>query len=160
MSNAELKRWQFSNKYQLPLADNLKGKTHIVEAVKLGELEKGSLAQVPAEAFFDGKARPLELTTDRYAKIFQKHGPFNHENLIATANDWDYMIKDLNGEEGHINLIKELPDGSSLLIGAKRDNGALVVTHFEPTKSLKKVLDDAKENGGEVITRGLGKFRE
>ncbi|MDO4713957.1 MAG: hypothetical protein Q4B28_04935 [bacterium] len=70
------------------------------------------------------------------------------------------MVKNLNDVEGHINLIKELPDGDSLLIGAKRENGAVVVTHFEPTKSLKKVLDDAKKNGGEVIERGLGKLRE
>lgn len=73
--------------------------------------------------------------------------------MIATANDWDYMIKDLNGTEGHINLIKELPDGSALLLGAKRQNGAFVTTHFEPTKSLEKVLKDAEINGGEVIEK-------
>lgn len=160
MSPTDFKKRQFTNKHQLPLTENLKPKTQLVDLVKIGELEKGALAQVPEIAFSDGKARPLELTSDRYAKIFQKHWPFSHENLIATANDWDYLIKDLNGVEWHINLIKELPDGSSLLIGAKRENGAFVLTHFEPTKSLKKVLEDAKKNGGEVIEKGFNQLRE
>ena len=89
--------------------------------------------------------RPLELSTSIYEKIFKKHGPFNHENLIATANNWDYLIKNLGGTEGHINLLKELPDGKALLIGARRENGAFLLTHFEPTKSLEDVLKDAKE---------------
>ena len=35
-----------------------------------------------------------------------------------------------------------------------------MLTHFEPTKSLKDVLEDAKNNGGEVIEKGLDKLRE
>lgn len=35
-----------------------------------------------------------------------------------------------------------------------------MLTHFEPTKSLSNILEDAKTNGGEVIERGLGKLRE
>ena len=147
------RRRQFSNKHQLPLPDNLKPKTQLVDLIKIGELEKGTLAKVPEIAFNDWKVRPLELTTEVYEKTFKKHWPFSHENLIATANDWDYLIKDLNGVEGHINLIKELPDGSALLLWAKRKNWAFITTHFEPTKSLKKVLEDAKNNGGEVIER-------
>lgn len=154
-----LKR-QFSNKFELPLADSLKQKIQLVDLIKIGELEKWNLGDVPAIAFNDGKIRPLELSTSIYEKIFKKHGPFSHENLITTANDWDYLIKNLNWIEGHINLLKELPDGKALLIGARRENGAFVLTHFEPTKSLKDVLEDAKNNGGEVIEKGLDKLRE
>ena len=39
-------------------------------------------------------------------------------------------------------------------------NGAFVTPHFEPTKSLEKVLKDDKSNGGEVIERGLDKLHE
>ena len=147
------KRWQFPNKYKLPLAQELKPKTELVEKIKLWEVEKWSIAQVPAIAFNDWKIRPLELTTDRYEKIFKKHWPFSHENFVATANEWDYLIKNLGGTEGHINLLKELPDGKALLIGARRENGAFLLTHFEPTKSIEGVLKDAKEWWAEVISK-------
>ena len=152
-TNRDFLKRQFSNKIELPLTDDLKQKTQLVDLIKIGELEKWSLGDVPAIAFNDGKVRPLELSTSIYEKIFKKHGPFNHENLIATANNWDYLIKNLGGTEGHINLLKELPEGKALLIGARRENGAFLLTHFEPTKSLEDVLKDAKEWGAEVISK-------
>ena len=53
MASSELKRRQFSNKHQLPLPDNLKPKTQLVDLIKIGELEKGTLAKVPEIAFND-----------------------------------------------------------------------------------------------------------
>lgn len=40
IASSELRRRQFSNKFDLPLTENLKPKTQLVDLIKIGELEK------------------------------------------------------------------------------------------------------------------------
>lgn len=40
IARSELRRRQFSNKFDLPLTENLKHKTQLVDLIKIGEIEK------------------------------------------------------------------------------------------------------------------------
>lgn len=54
----------------------------------------------------------------------------------------------------HINIIKRVPwTDKWFLIWAKRENGAFITTHFEPTKNIDDLLIKAKNEGSKIITK-------
>ena len=72
------------------------------------------------------------LSKDIVLKIRSKHGDIDLANLLINAHDWDHVIKNLDRDKDKINLIKLIPNSDNfLLIGAVRNNGFFILTHFE-----------------------------
>lgn len=123
-----------------------------------GKSKTEVIAHTPDFASFDNKERPLILSKEIVAKI-KNHGDLVPENLVINANNWDYLIKNVDGNRDKINLIKKIPGTDNFLIlGANRDNGFFTVTHYEVqarnSNKLKNLLvkkGDALDNTGRPI---------
>lgn len=108
---------------------------------------------VPEHISYDRKERPLILSKDIVQKIEFEHGKICPENLIFTADQWEYAVTQVDKKVDRINLIKEIPNSNNyLLIAANRDNGFYIITHFETESkngnNLKRLL-----RRGNVISR-------
>lgn len=116
-----------------------------VNLVLLRKRKKATVAILPDFVSHDNKSRPLFLHVDIVNKIERDHGKIILENFIINANNWDYVVKNVDGNRDKINLIKKIPNTTYfLLIGANRVNGFFTVTHFESrsenTGKLKNLL--------------------
>jgi hypothetical protein len=103
------------------------------------------IAVLPSYLSKDQRTRPLILNRKIIEKITINHGSIPLENLIINANDFDFFIQNLDGNPDKINLIKLIPGTQDfVLIGANRDNGYFLVTHYEVTaksgNELKSLL--------------------
>lgn len=125
-----------------PLTQQENGSLQSINSVLKGESKQANIANVPGFISQDGKSRPLILDGSIVNnKIIPKHGNIIPENLSINANDWDGALKNVrsfeNGVLGSpnpdkINLIKKIPGSDNvLLIGADRQNGFFVLTHYE-----------------------------
>lgn len=113
-----------------------------------------TIGRIPANLSVDGKERPLLLSREIVDKIEFDHGPIFPENMVITADEWEYATTSVLGNPDKINLVKRVPNSHNyLLIAAVRINGFYVVTHFETKTSgntnLKRLLER-----GNVISRG------
>lgn len=123
-----------------------------VRLVLLGKRKKAIIAILPELISHDGKSRPLILHKDIVMKIENDHGKIILENLIINANDWDYVIKNVNGNKDKINLIKILPNTPYFLtIGANRFNGFFTVTHYESRPKTDQTLKNLLHNKGDSL---------
>lgn len=123
-----------------------------VHMVLKGKRKKVVIAVLPESISHDGKSRPLILHKDIVLKIQNDHGKIPLENLIINANDWDYAIKNVNGNKYKINLIKVLPNTSYFLtIGANRFNGFFTVTHYESRPKTHQTLKNLLHNKGDSL---------
>ncbi len=117
------------------------------------------IATLPSYASFDNKSRNLILSRNIIKKIERDHGSVVLENLIINANDWDYVIKNVDQNQDKINLLKLTPYNTILLIGANRINGFFMLTHYEiinnrkkdKLKNLLKRGDSLNNTGGAAV---------
>lgn len=124
-----------------------------VNSVLNGESKTEIIAHTPGFVANDGKERPLVFSSDIANKI-KNHGDVVPENLVLNANDWDYAIKNVDGNPDKINLIKKIPGGNDfLVIGANRDNGFFTVTHFEYTSKNGRELKNLLQNKGDALDK-------
>jgi hypothetical protein len=89
------------------------------------------IATIPGFISYDGQQRSLVFSREIADKIQKDHGHIVPENLIINAHDWDYVIRNVNGNPDKINLIKQTSGDGFIRIGANRDNGFYIVTHYE-----------------------------
>ncbi len=130
-----------------------------ITAVISGELKDCIIATIPGFISFDGRERVLVFSAFIALKILGDHGTFHGENLLVSANEWDFIVKNIQGNPDKINLIKIIPEtGNFLLIGAIRDNGFFMLTHFETIvvtgNELKNLLKrgDALDRSGRTAS--------
>lgn len=117
-----------------------------------GKRRKATIGIVPDFASYDGKSRALILHIDIVNKIEHDHGKIVPENIIINANDWDYVIKNVNGNTDKINLIKIIPNTPYFLtIGANRINGFFIVTHYESRPKTYNTLKNLLRNKGDFL---------
>lgn len=130
-----------------------------INDVVSGKFKKEAIARIPTFVSFDGRERPLIFSSETSKKVNQ-HGEIIPDNLLFTANDWDYAIKNIDGNKDKINLIKQIPNSDNfLVIGANRDNGYFIVTHFEYVSKTGKELKNLLKKRGDVLDR-LGRTPE
>jgi hypothetical protein len=123
-----------------------------VKLVLEGKKKQNTIAILPTYASHDNKSRPLILHTDIVFKIEHGHGNIVLENLIINANNWDYIIKNVDGNKDKINLIKSIPNTSYFLtIGANRINGFFIVTHYESRPKTHNTLKNLLHNKGDSL---------
>lgn len=116
------------------------------------DLKICTLSLLPDFVSNDGKRRSLILHKNIIAKIENSHGEIVIENLIINANNWDYVIKNVEGNIDKINLIKLIPDTTHFLtIGANRINGYFVVTHYESSPKKSSTLKNLLKNKGDSL---------
>lgn len=110
------------------------------------------ISLLPSFVSQDNKTRPLILHKKIIEKIEKSHGNITFENLIINANNWDYVIRNVEGNIDKINLIKIIPDTSYFLtIGANRVNGYFVVTHYESRPKKINTLKNLLKNKGDSL---------
>ena len=116
------------------------------------QVPKATIAKLPAFVSQDGKKRSLILTRMIIEKIENDHGKIGIENLIINANDWEYVIKNVDGNPDKINLIKTIPGSYNLVtIGANRANGFFMVTHYETSTRSPNKLKNLLQNRGDSL---------
>ncbi len=94
--------------------------------------DKCIISYLPKDLSSDSKIRPLVLSKEILIKIINKHGKIPINNLLINANDWDFVIQNVDKIKDKLNLIKTIPNSNNfLLIGAVKDNGFYILTHFE-----------------------------
>lgn len=100
--------------------------------VLIRESDMEMIANIPPNFSVDEISRPIVLSKDIVIKIEEKHGKINITNLLINAHSWDIAIKNMDHNPNKINLIKLIPNSNNfLLIGAIRNNGYFILTHFE-----------------------------
>ena len=120
-----------------------------------GTLDEAIVGQIPHFVSKDNESRPLILTKSIIQKIETDHGKIVPENLIINANDWDYVIRSVDGNEDKINLFKKIPDSSNILIiGANRINGYFMLTYYEVLTRNPEKLKDLLKRGDPVDATG------
>lgn len=125
-----------------------------VNAIITGKSDQEIIAKTPSFVSNDGKERSLVLDKAIVNKVQKDHGPLNISNLIVNAHDWDYVIKNVDGNPDKINLIKKVPDSESYLtLAANRDNGFFTVTHYETETRNSDKLKNLLKNRGDSLDR-------
>ncbi len=118
----------------------------------LGQEPFSVISHLPKFVSHDDKSRPLILHIKIIEKIENDHGKIIFENVIINANDWDYVIKNVDHNPDKINLIKLIPGTNNLLtIGANRDNGFFMVTHYETQTRSPYKLKNLLQNRGDSL---------
>lgn len=125
----------------------------VVRDVLCGRVDRGIIGKIPAYLSIDGKDRPLVLDTYIVGKIRRDHGNIIAENLMINVYDWDFGIKNMDRNPDRITLVKKVSSSQNyLIVGANRDNGFFMVTHFEviprSQEELKRLL-----KRGDVLVR-------
>lgn len=117
-----------------------------------GKVFQIALGTVSSLASYDGRSRPLILHADIIRKIELGHGKIVLENLIISINDWDYILKNVDGNKDKINLIKKIPHTPYFLtVGANRINGFFIVTHYESRPKKHNTLKNLLRNKGDFL---------
>lgn len=123
-----------------------------IELMLVDDLIVCTISLLPSFVSHDGKRRSLILHKNIINKIDKDHGKMILENLIINANNWDYVIKNVEGNIDKINLIKIIPDTPYFLtIGANRVNGYFVVTHYESRPKKINTLKNLLKNKGDSL---------
>lgn len=123
-----------------------------IKSMVAGKSDVETIAKTPFFVSNDGKERPLILSKDIVDKIQKDHGNINPENMAINAHDWDYVIKNVEGNPDKINLIKKIPNSDNYLtIAANRDNGFFTVTHYESEARNSNKLKNLLKNKGESL---------
>lgn len=123
-----------------------------IKSMLLSGFEVCTISMLPAFVSNDGKSRSLILKKEIINKIQNDHGNIIFENLIINANNWDYVIRNVEGNVDKINLIKIIPNTSYFLtIGANRVNGYFVVTHYESRPKKINTLKNLLKNKGDSL---------
>ncbi len=125
-----------------------------VNNVLQGNSEQEPIANIPSFVSRDGKERPLIFSKVIADKIISDHGKMIPENIVLNANDWDYVIKNVNNNPDKINLIKQIPNSNNFLnIGANKNNGFFIVTHYESLAKDSLKLKNLLKNKGDSLDR-------
>jgi hypothetical protein len=123
-----------------------------LELLNNENIEESVLAILPTFISNDGKVRPLILNKQIVKKIKTGHGEFILENIILTANDFDFVIKNVDGNKDKINLIKLIPKSPHFLtIGANRINGFFTVTYYESRPKKINTIKNLLQNKGDSL---------
>lgn len=123
-----------------------------IKSMLLGDFEACTISMLPAFVSNDEKSRSLILKKEIINKIQNDHGRIIYENLIINANNWDYVIRNVEGNVDKINLIKIIPDTPYFLtIGANRVNGYFIVTHYESRPKKINTLKNLLKNKGDSL---------
>ncbi len=115
--------------------------------MQLGKIQEGIIG--------DGKYGKIRINTETTDKIFQKHWPFYLENLIATANNWDFVVENRWGIDGKINLIKQFSNNQGVILAGNIDaDGVFSVTFYEPKNDIKTLVEKEIQKWWRVYTKG------
>jgi len=117
------------------------------------EVNEVIISILPIFASYDNKIRPLIFDKNILNKIETNHGKIIPENLIINANDWDYVIKNVDGNRDKINLIKMINNKHYLTIGVNRFNGFFIVTHYESRPKKINTIKNLLINKGDSLNR-------
>lgn len=127
-----------------------------IKRISTGETKQDSISEIPGFMAQDGVNRPLIIDSGMLEKIQKIHGikgGFMPENLAINANDWEYGIKNFDGNPDYITIVKEIPGTKGFFrIGAERRNGYFVVTHFEKQAKNDQALKNLLQRG-EVLDK-------
>lgn len=95
------------------------------------------------------------LSSQVTTKIIQDHGVFLTENLIVSLKDWEYIIKNVNGNNNKVNFIKKIPNSYGYFtIGANKIRDKLfLVTFYETTTINPEKLKNLLRNKGDALDR-------
>ena len=125
-----------------------------IDLVIRGDLERIEISRTEGFVSQDGKERPLIFSSLIAQKIIRDHGSFSLENLIINALEWEYVICNVDKNPDKINLIKKIPNTDTYLtIGANRDNGFFLVTHYEAIAKDSEKLKNLLRNKGDALDR-------
>jgi hypothetical protein len=96
------------------------------------EMDQCTVSYIPKIFSKDNLSRPLILRKETVLKIEKKHGKININNLLINAHNWDMAVKNVDAVPEKICLIKQIPHSDNILIiGAFRENGFFVLSHYE-----------------------------
>jgi hypothetical protein len=152
------KKTQFKTKHIRKLNNREK---RIITKIVLDLENKNTcnIALLPSFVSNDNKKRLLILNNNIINKIEKDHGKIILQNLIINANDWDYVIKNVDKNTDKINLIKVINSKGLLLIGANRINGYFMLTYFEiTTKNSQTKLKNLLQRGDSLNNTGGAAF--
>jgi hypothetical protein len=125
----------------------------VVRDVLCGRVQRDVIGKIPTCMCFDDKDRPLVLDKIIVEKIRRDHGNIIAENLVINVHDWDFGIKNMDRNPDRITLVKKITGSQNyLVIGANRDNGFFVVTHFEVVTRFEEKLKRLLKRG-DVLDR-------
>src|ERR1035437_8930234 len=120
----------------------------VVRDVLCGRVQRDVIGKILACLSIDNKDRPLVLDKLIVDKIRRDHGNIIAENLVINVHDWDFGIKNIDNNLDKITLIKKVPGSQRyLVIGANRDNGFFMVTHFEVVTKFEDKLKRLLKRG-------------
>jgi hypothetical protein len=126
-----------------------------VTLVLTGGSESEIISTIPGFASFDGEPRSLVFSRVIAEKIERDHGKILPENLAINANGWDFVLRNVGNNPDKINLIKLLQDGKNFLVlGANRDNGFYMVTHYEHHSKSDNELKNLLRKGDALDRSG------
>jgi hypothetical protein len=149
------------SKFQSEIIRPLTKEEHVVlgkvELVVSGKSTNEILTTIPSFVSEDGKVRNLVLS-NKIANKIKEHGIIIKENLVLNATDWDYVIRNVAGVQERINLIKTLANGGFIRIGANKDNGYFIVTHYENIVDKSQKLKNLLKKGDALDRFGRTPF--
>ena len=130
--NKKPKKSLFISKQIRDLSDEEERYLKDVKNVITFKVDNCIISYLPEYVSYDQKIRPLILSKEIVLKIKNKHGNIIIKNLLINAHDWDYILQNVDKIKDKINIIKKVPNSDNfLIIGAVRDNGFFILTHFE-----------------------------
>jgi hypothetical protein len=146
------KKSEFISKELRELTDTEQYYKYKISSMFKEDLKICTLSLLPAFVSNDNKRRSLILNHSIIKKIERGHGKIIIDNLIINANNWDYVIKNVEGNINKINLIKLIPETTHFLtIGANRINGYFIVTHYESSPKKHSTLKNLLKNKGDSL---------
>src|ERR1035437_7748421 len=125
----------------------------VIRDVLCGRVDREVIGKIPACLSIDGKDRPLVLDKIIVDKVRRDHGNIIAEKLVINVHDWDFGIKNVDGNADKINLVKRIPGSMNHLVAAAhRIDGFFIVTHFEVVTKFRRKLKHLLERG-DVLDR-------
>ena len=104
---------------------------------------------------YDGKERPAIFSQAIQNKIVWDHW-LDKANLLATVNQPDYIIKNVDGKADKINIIKKIEwTNDFVLIGADRQNEYFILSNYEvKSRNSKRLIKSLSR--WEVVIDNVG----
>lgn len=104
---------------------------------------------------YDGKERPAIFSQAIQNKIVWDHW-LDKANLLATVNQPDYIIKNVDGKADKINIIKKIEwTNDFVLIAADRQNGYFILSNYEvKSRNSKRLIKSLSR--WEVVIDNVG----
>ena len=104
---------------------------------------------------YDGKERPAIFSQAIQNKIVWDHW-LDKVNLLATVNQPDYIIKNVDGKADKINIIKKIEwTNDFVLIAADRQNGYFILSNYEvKSRNSKRLIKSLSR--WEVVIDNVG----